>query len=477
MLIVEKLQNDINTYLARIMSGGDRVQIVRPKAIHDSIHQTNFFSPHEVALIDLPIVQRLRRISQTDVASYVYPSANHSRFEHTLGVTVLAGRFIEALWKRPESRAVLTALPYDNDYFFNHVRVAAILHDVGHGPFSHLSEQLYAGGIAEIRAANRRLQGASPHEILSFYITISDSMKNFNKTIFKEKYDIEIDLELVADIIVGNAKDHKEIAFLVEIVNGGFDADKLDYMLRDAHATGLQMSLDLSRLLYALTIYHDNESTRLGIDMRGALALEQIIFNKMTLTASVYHHHKVRAAGCMLKNIINKVMAGCSPALYFQKIDDDIITSQSCTDDKLNINFRNRCIPKRALTISHKNIDPQHKDMFSKFMSLCDNPTLLEKIKETIIQQICEDTQHNLSGELWIDVPKTPKFKEAITTKVIENGREITTLKKLFPIDDWVTAYSQNKWKAYVFCYDEHIEAVAATSKHVFQQLYNLKFD
>ncbi len=273
------IRAELDAYLKKIMPT-DHAKITRAKVIHDSIHQTNFFLPHEVALIDLPIVQRLRRISQTDVASYVYPSANHSRFEHTLGVTVLAGRFIEALWQKSSAQELICQLNRDSkrskkstcykDYFCNHARVAAILHDVGHGPFSHLSEQLYAQDLSSIKLEDPRLHGASPHEILSFCVATSECMKEFNKNVLERIYGVHIDLDLVADIIVGNAKDHKNIAFLIEVVNGGFDADKLDYMLRDAHATGIQMSLDLSRLLYALNVYQDKKGfLRLSIDMRG----------------------------------------------------------------------------------------------------------------------------------------------------------------------------------------------------------------
>lgn len=146
------------------------------KIIHDSILGSNLFYPHEIAILDLPIIQRLRRVNQVDVVPLVFPSGNHNRFEHTLGVAVIGKKLIKALFDKIADINCLGIKGFNNKdecykYYLDHVRMAAILHDCGHGPFSHMSEQVYKHfpDIKEAKQTNSKLNGASYHEILSVY--------------------------------------------------------------------------------------------------------------------------------------------------------------------------------------------------------------------------------------------------------------------------------------------------------------------
>lgn len=149
------------------------------------------------------------------------------------------------------------------NYIFNNCRVAAILHDCGHGPFSHLSEQIYGSQFNKIKKKNKVLRGASAHEILSYFIATSKPLKKFNKEIINGVYKIEIDLDFVGSMIVGyidkKNKELNEYGYAVELINGAFDADKLDYILRDAHTTGIHMALDLPRLMHTLDVIPDKK--------------------------------------------------------------------------------------------------------------------------------------------------------------------------------------------------------------------------
>ncbi len=178
-----------------------------------------------------------------------------------------------------------------------------------------------------------------------------------------------------------------------------------------------------------------------------------------------------------MKDIMGAVLHDASPARYPQLIDDFILTSNHASCADLKANFQNRVIPKRALVISHKNNNPDHKNSFEKFMNLYDDHAKQDKIKQEIIKRIEGISKHNFNGKIWLDIPNTPKFKEAITTKITDTGAETITLKDLFPIDDWVNAYSQNKWKAYVFCQEEYIKEVEEASKFILKELYNLQFE
>lgn len=471
----DKLKEEVNKYVDGIFIKYEHQKVEYPKAIHDTVLGTNYFEPYEVAFLDSPIVQRLRRISQTDVASFVFPSGNHNRFEHTLGVATIAGKFVDALFRR--NSELFAKYKLGKDYIYQHCRVASILHDVGHGPFSHLTEQIYGSYFESIKSNMECFWGASPHEIISYLIATSERMKRFNSEIIKGVYDINIDLELVGDMIIGYSVNKPLKAFMVEIVNGAFDADKLDYMMRDSHSTGISMSLDFSRLLYTIDVVEKDEALRLSVDINGVIALEQIVFNKMTLFTTIYHHHKVRATGCLLKSIFYKNNDFEFPHNYLYYTDDDIWASGNRDNDILN-SLKNRYLPKRALAISSRTIQEGIENL-SKIMNLSDDERTLEDIKDAIIKTVKEVEGMDLTGKIWIDIPKAPKFKEAITCTIKNFSSAIPylTLNDIFPIDEWVKAFSQNKWSAYVFTMPEYCEVVSKISKNVFEDLYDLKFN
>ena len=485
-MIVSELKQNVELFMEEIFRDYEHTLVKNAKAIHDSVLETNYFLPYEIAFLDLPIVQRLRHISQTDVASYVFPSGNHNRLEHTLGVATIAGKFVDALYRRNSS--VLMETNISKEFAYQHCRVAAILHDVGHGPFSHLSEQVYAAHFKEIKKEPRFL-GASPHEILSYLITTSERMQRFNTEIIKDKYGIEIDLQLVGDIIVGFSVDKPDKVFMVEIINGAFDADKLDYMLRDSHSTGIPMSLDLSRLLYSLDVIKHEDRTRLSTDIGGVIALEQIVFNKMTLFTTIYHHHKVRATGCLLKSVFINNEEFQSPTDYLKYTDDDIWSFKSAAEKTVILqNLKKRKIPKRALVISARTIGMGLENL-RDIMNLAEGsiePTngiagedYIDAITTTIAERVLEKYNLDIRDQIWIDIPNAPRFKEAITC-VIKNYSTTTpylTLSNVFPIDEWVKAFSQNKWNAFVFTMPEYCKEVSEVSKMVFEELFNIKFN
>src|ERR1700730_5234819 len=114
------------------------------KVINDSLLGNQYFSRHEVAVIDSPLLQRLKRIKQTGLVYQVYPSATHSRFEHSLGVTTIAERCLRAIQERVSVETGQTVADFDRTSGdLAHLRMAAMLHDVGHGLCSHASEQIY----------------------------------------------------------------------------------------------------------------------------------------------------------------------------------------------------------------------------------------------------------------------------------------------------------------------------------------------
>lgn len=472
------LKNEVDKYVEIKLKNVSKNIIRGPKVIHDSVHGTNMFQPHEIALLDLPIIQKLRRISQTDVASFVFPAGNHNRFEHTVGVTVVAGQMVDTIFSK-SINDILLNIKKENIY--NNCRAAAILHDCGHGPFSHLSEQVYGNQFTEIKKNNKIFAGASPHEILSYFIATSTPMKEYNEDVIKGKYGIDINLDFVGEMIVGyiDKSRRPSLGFAVEIINGAFDADKLDYILRDAHSTGICMALDLPRLMYTLDVLPDKEKVnRLAIDISGVSALEEIVFNKMMLTSTIYHHQKVRAAGCVVKSVLQ----GCS---LFEKATDylNYTDDQVFNIDNPNIKIylkmlQNRDLPKRAFCFSPRTLEEVH--MQREIMVYLEDDKIKQDIIENISTYIKNKNGKNVpSSIIWIDSPKNPSFKEATQCIIKSEGasNNYILLRDVFPTDDWVRAFSENKWQGFVYTMPEYCSLVAEASQDIFEQIFQTKFN
>lgn len=359
---IEKLVEDQLEYFSL-------TEVRNTKLIRDAVQESHNFNKHEINFIDLPMVQRLRRIHQTGLAFLTYPSATHNRFQHSLGVLVIVNKLTQVLRNRyPQIM---------NENTIMELRLAALLHDVGHGIFSHPSEEII-GKIPEVEEElhqNSKFRKCKPHEMLSYLMLTTKSFRDFFDEITRI-YKLDIDLDNIADMIVGEMRNPDKEAYKSDIINGPFDADKLDYIMRDAYSTGLKMDVDLDRITHTTKIdFRKGKPTRLMVDISGVPNVEQILFNKILLYSSIYHHHKVRATTCMLKSIFeiindnNLTLDGLSfkTATDFLRIDDCDIFSYFGKTSQLkqtieNMKFRN--ILKRALVISKRTIDEGHSPIF-----------------------------------------------------------------------------------------------------------------
>jgi HD superfamily phosphohydrolase len=284
--VAAHLPVDVPAWLARYKRG---------KIIHDSLWGTFEIQRHEIAILDTPLLQRLRFIRQTGAVYLTYPSAVHTRFEHTLGVLCQAGRMCSVFRNRPGERRMT-----EGDEI--NIRVAALLHDTGHGPFSHTSEQYFSSlqQVEDFRESNEEYEHSGAGEILSCLMVQSTAFRKFIAAM-NDAYQVPIDGDTVSKIISGNLPDDR--MFVSEIIHGPFDADKIDYMHRDGMFSGLKMHVDLDRLFASIDIKSGTADGQRMIRLAGSLAgtspLTQIMFNKMLLFTGIYHHHKVRTVDCM----------------------------------------------------------------------------------------------------------------------------------------------------------------------------------
>lgn len=235
--------------------------------IRDPIHNFIELEGREVKLLETNALQRLRRIRQLALANLVYPGAVHTRFEHTLGVTHLAGQMARAIGLEKES--------------VERIRLAALLHDVGHGPFSHVSETVLE------RYAKRDLLSPDQkkekiHELVTSLIIEND--EEISKVLGSNTCQ-----EIVALLGQGYGE-----AVEKAVVSGPLDADKQDYLLRDSYFCGVKYGVfDQHQLHRSLEAREDGHNKFLMIKPKGVHAVEQYFLAKYYLTTNVYRH-KVR---------------------------------------------------------------------------------------------------------------------------------------------------------------------------------------
>ena len=295
--------------------------------LRDPIHGFVHLDELEAALVQSRPVQRLRWIRQLGLTFLVYPGAEHSRFSHVLGAMSLAGRIFDAVLARSPS-LMSAAEAYTAR---RRVRAAALLHDVGHAPFSHSAEDRFEDGI-DHEEMTRRLLGTP--EVGALFA----------------RYGEGVTVAEVVDLLAGRVPPERR--FLAQIVSGELDVDKMDYLLRDSLYCGVRYGVyDLDRLVDTLTAITDPDTgaVGLGIEEGGVHAVEALILARYYMFTQVYfnvtgkalEHHLtewLRAAGRHWSADPEKFLA-----------EDDHSTLAAMRSDRNDPTNWERCIHARAV--------------------------------------------------------------------------------------------------------------------------------
>jgi len=276
---------------------------VLPKAywgeIKDPVHGYVYITEAEKDVIDSYPMQRLRRLRQLAGSEYVYPGANHTRFEHCLGVMYLAGKVLE----NPHISQLISEGEEDV------CRIAALLHDVGHGPFSHVFEGVLIKNLDKTH-----------EDITSWIIRKSEVADKLEK--------MGYDPEEVGELAVGKLH-KKDRAFLDQIISSAVDVDKQDFIVRDTYHTGAEYGfIDVFRLIHALDVLGEN----LAVELGALSALEAIIIARIESFKSIYFHRVGRAAQIMLATAMEKAnpelgLTGFKTPEEFMALDDYTVWS------------------------------------------------------------------------------------------------------------------------------------------------------
>jgi putative nucleotidyltransferase with HDIG domain len=273
--------------------------------IRDPIHSYIELSDLEVDIIDTSYFQRLQRVNQLGLSKLVYPGANHTRFEHSLGVMYIAGSFAESLNLSKTD--------------IKHYRLAGLLHDIGHGPYSHASESV------------AKRYGFS-HEDISCEIV--DSLSQ----------DYDFDSDYIEDIV--NGKDN------YKIIAGDVDSDRIDYLIRDSYNTGLEHGyIDYNTIIKFADIIEDE----LVFQSKCLQALESLLSSRLQMTKSVYMHHTSMIAEKMLERAIYNFVNSEEEMRQFMKLNDyqiyNVLNDSDESSRKIYKRIINRNLYKKVFEI------------------------------------------------------------------------------------------------------------------------------
>jgi HD superfamily phosphohydrolase len=304
--------------------------------------------------LDTPAVQRLRYVRQVGHSFLVYPGATHTRFEHALGAYHLTRRALAALDELGELQPVTSEECLA-------VRMAALLHDVGHYPFSHALEEA----------------GFPSHEALGVAMLRQGELGEILVGIGGRDFP-----GIVGDLITGVSSSP-----LQGLISGSIDLDKVDYLSRDARMCGVPYgTVDVDRLLSSLTLVEIEPGRyEVGVQEKGVSALESLLFAKYQMYRNVYWHHAVRSATCMFKRAVRgAVRRGSVTADVIAQSTDDGLMELLIGQDRNELAscIRARKLHKRALDLPASEVSGDVQPW------LAGNPDLLERVEDAIAAQV-----------------------------------------------------------------------------------------
>jgi HD superfamily phosphohydrolase len=466
------------------------------KIIHDPIWGTTRYEAWEVALLDSGLFQRLRGLKQTGFAYLTYPAAEHSRFQHTLGVMHAASKIFDSIIARKDEDGISwrgLKAGYKKARVFSDkasryrilLRLAAMVHDVGHSFYSHTSERIFSlvdpfpSVTAALKVTDAKEPGAA--EVVVYLLITSEQWQRrvseiwaATKTAIKPPDPSE--WERIGRWVMGQESD-PELKFLADIVSGPLDADKLDYISRDAYAAGIPIGYDLERFTSTVCVDPQGERLRLTIPVKGINALEQLVMGRLVLNSYLYHHQKVRAAEAMFERALIRELLdrgttlGVSPPWpLFDMEDADVHCA--CQRDESFSAYRQilgRRLPVRVAEFKEGELkEPDTEAVSSEygnFVVMLRHQTRqkLESYKKLIEHEdSIADAAGLPAGSVLVDVAKPPGYKELDDLELPEEHSDnAADPRQVLNYGMWIEAF--NTYRSYVRVFVQAEGDVAAS--------------
>ncbi|MBP1921074.1 HD superfamily phosphohydrolase [Halorubrum alkaliphilum] len=379
--------------------------------VKDTVHDHIEIDGVAAALLDTPAVQRLRHVKQLGTVQLVYPSANHTRFEHSLGVYHLARRALDHL--EIEGRHA------------DRIEAAAMLHDVGHGPFSHNLESL----------THRRT--GKYHDDVGELLATGE--------VGAVLRDHDLDPGHIADIVGGEGT-------YGQLVSGELDVDRMDYLVRDAYHTGVPYgTIDTGRFVRELAFVDEGDDAdavggsrtldgpSLVLDEGNVQTAESLLLARALMNPVVYTHPVARISKAMLRRAAADLLdATSTSAEGLRRMDDhDFLAAlRGCSETaELSRRYDERDLYKRAVWAEYDDVpDRVHE---------ADHDTEVSLERE-IAEEAGLDREHVL-----LDVPSEPSMRES-TARVTVNG-EVRRLERQSPLVSALRTAQRNQWRLGVY--------------------------
>ncbi len=359
--------------------------------IRDALYDLIPVSEPELALIGTAPFLRLERIQQLGFVSRIWPGAKHARYEHSLGVLHLARLAIAHLRERPDGSWI-------SDEDARIVAAAALLHDIGHYPFSHAIEELGSP--------------VKSHEEVGRQIILSSEIATILESAWR------IDPEQVARFISPGEEPLPETHRILRgILSGPLDVDKLDYLPRDANACHVPYGgVDTARLIDSMRIaaVAPEGELRIVVGEKGVSPLHSLINARQEMFDNVYWHHTNRACMAMLLRAIQEaLLAGAISPDELTRNDDAslmaLLDRAGMPEEtrRLTAALRERRFHKRAVEISSR-----AADLHTRLGALFYNPGARRKVERAMVEALQTLTGENVPGEsILIDIPKPEKWR------------------------------------------------------------------
>lgn len=384
------------------------------KVVLDPIHGYIELDDFIQELLATPQMQRLRRVKQLGFSNLVYPGANHTRFEHSLGAMHLSSLLTKNLDSIEEDKKI-------------EIRAATLLHDVGHGPFSHVTENVID------KYTRRRHDDVK--EVLG---------KEEIKDILK-KYGIS-----PGDL----AKHIKGETSLGQILSSEIDVDRMDYLVRDAHYTGVAFGVvDYNRLINQMNFYED----RLVVNQGGLKAAESLLVSRFWMNTSVYYHHVTRISEAMCSKAVEYMIEDqeLDPFRLRQMDDIDLVAAMRNSTgyaEELSQRLDARKLYKRTLYVGLEDVGKGVLKYRDK----------IQRVETEIAELAGVDPQYVL-----VDIPKTPEMLEM--RAMIKSDRRMTPLNEASHFVSILQEAHMGNWRMGVYSPREYCQAVGKAAKDYFE--------
>lgn len=535
----EAFSGDINSYTSSLQ---DREKPRSFKVINDPIWFTIRVESWELVILDSPVVQRLRGIHQLGLAGLIYPAAGYSRFEHTLGTLYQAQRVIESVNRnaRIHSAQLHQALEQPISRMDEvALRLAALLHDVGHCFLSHVSERaldrLTLSDGSPMKLACRdamehfhAVKSPAVGEVLSALVILLPEFVDVLKIAripFWEDNEQELAGRLARLVVRGRFSDQP---FMNEVISGALDADKLDYMSRDCYMAGLAMPIDTERLLEKLCVVNvpsphlaeymdvkglpENQSIQvLAVQQGGAKVFEDFVLSRVLLYDKLYNHHKVRALEGAVVNAL-EILQRHHPSFrrlstYISMSDAQFLECRWPTTraQKNNIESAMQLVREvkrrnfvRAFAFGSYLIagfDEQDESTQSKlrraWRRLADvtgrdvtsqSLSFRSRIAVRAQEYLTALGQQPLAAELndsslVIDLPDVQGIASRTRFFVGDENSGVKYFNELFKVENWAEAYENQKITGYVFCPAEFAVVVHLAARDLIREEFELSFE